>query len=166
MIAVVDRNWGIGKNGRLLVHLPSDLKFFKENTYGKTVVMGRKTFESLPGGKPLKGRMNIVMTRQLSYDAKGAVTVQDKNEILSLLKGCDTDDIYIIGGAEIFGLMMDFCDEALITKIDGSFDADTYFPDLDRDTDWEVPEIIGRSTDNGYDLMFLRYRKKSLPADL
>ena len=110
LIVAVDRNWAIGKDNKLLVSIPDDMKFFRETTTGKVVVMGRKTLESFPNSKPLPNRVNIVITRDMNYDAKGAVVVHSKEELDKELEKYNSDDIYIIGGESIYRLMLDECD--------------------------------------------------------
>ena len=97
-ILSADKNWGIGYNNKLLVSIPSDMKFFRQTTTGKVVVMGRKTLESFPNGLPLKNRTNIVLTGNRDYQVKDAVIVHDYNELKEELKKYDPDDIYVIGG--------------------------------------------------------------------
>ena len=97
IIAAVDQNWAIGKNNALLVSIPADLKFFREMTTGKVVVMGRKTLESFPGGLPLKNRTNIVLTKNHGYRVKGAVCVHSQAELNQLLEQYDKEEIYVIG---------------------------------------------------------------------
>ena len=135
-IVAVDRNWGIGKDGSLLVNIPADKRFFRENTIGKAVVMGRRTFESLPGRKGLPDRLNIVFTRQDGYYAERAIVVHSIEEMDTLLGLIEPDKIMVIGGGEIYRMFLDRCTDVLVTKIDHEFDADTYFPDLDRNPNW------------------------------
>ena len=101
-IVVVDKNWGIGKDGDLLVHLPGDLKYFKEKTLGKVVVMGRTTFESLPGKKPLPGRVNIVLSRDLEFHPEGCIMCRSKEELFKELENYDDDDVMIMGGSYVY----------------------------------------------------------------
>ena len=131
-IAVVDENWAIGRAGGLLTHLPGDLKYYKQKTLGKTVVIGRKTLESFPGARPLPGRTNIVITHNAGYEAEGCIVCHSKEEALKLLRDYETENIFISGGAEIYRQFMDECDTFYITKIYSSFEADRYFPNLDE----------------------------------
>ena len=101
-IAAVDRNWAIGKNNKLLVSIPADMRFFKEHTMGKTVIMGRATLESFPGGKPLKGRVNIVVTRDPKYYVPDAIVVHSVKEAAEVASRYPADDVYVIGGASIY----------------------------------------------------------------
>ena len=139
-ILSADRNWGIGNGNKLLVSIPSDMKFFRQTTTGKVVVMGRKTLESFPNGQPLKNRTNIVLTENPDYRVKDAVIVHSKEELLKTLEQYDTEDIYIIGGESIYRMMLPYCDTVLVTKIDRAFQADTFFPDLDKMEEWKMTE--------------------------
>ena len=162
LIAAVDRNWKIGKNGRLLVSIPEDMKYFRNTTLGHVVVMGRKTLESFPGGKPLGDRVNIVLTRNRRYKVKGAVMVHSLEELEETLDGYDRDEVYVIGGEKIYRQLYDRCDTAYITKIDYAYEADATFPNLDEDAGWEC---VGESEEQTYfnlTYTFCTYRKKLL----
>ena len=113
-IVCADKNWGIGYKNRLLVSIPSDMKFFRETTTGKVIVMGRKTLESFPNGMPLKNRINIVLTRDRNYEAKGAVIVHDEEELMNELGKYDTEQIYIIGGESVYKMMLSYCDKIYV----------------------------------------------------
>ena len=125
-----DRNWGIGFQNRLLVHIPSDMRFFREQTTGNIVVMGRKTLESLPGGKPLPDRDNIILSRDPDLRARGAAVVHSVEELQKLLADVDTDRVYVIGGAEVYRLLLPYCDTVFVTKVDYAYQADAFFPDI------------------------------------
>lgn len=151
-IVAVDSNWAIGKNNKLLVSIPADMRFFKEQTMGKVVIMGRATLESFPGGKPLKGRVNIVVTRDPRYYAPDAVIVHSVEEAAAVASRYPADDVYVIGGASIYRQFLPLCDTAYVTKIDYAYDADTYFPNLDDAPDWELTEESDEQT--YYDLTY------------
>ena len=138
LIAAVDKNWAIGLNNKLLVSIPDDMKFFKKMTTGGVVIMGRRTLESFPKGMPLKDRVNIVLTKNEDFDAKGAVKVSSKEALYEVLKDYSDKDIFVIGGESIYRQLSDECDTAYITRIDHEFEADAWFPDLDRDPSWEL----------------------------
>ena len=159
LIAAVDENWAIGKNNQLLVSIPADMKFFRTTTTGKVVVMGRKTLESFPNGLPLKNRTNIVLTHDKSYKVKDAIIVNSMEDLREELKKYDSDDIYVIGGESIYRQLVDACDVAHITKIDFSYDADAYFPNLDEKPDWELTADSEEQT--YFDLIYhcLKYEK-------
>lgn len=140
LIAAVDKNWAIGLNNKLLVSIPADMKFFRETTTGGVVVMGRKTLESFPGGKPLKNRVNIVLTRDANYKVDDAIIVHDVDELLAEVKKYDSDSVYVIGGGSIYNALVDECDTALITYIDYSYNADTFFPNLEKKEGWKMIE--------------------------
>lgn len=138
IIVAVDKNWAIGRAGQLLVTIPADQKLFREETMGKVIVMGRKTLESLPGGQPLAGRTNIILSKELSDSVKGAKVCHNIEETLELLKSYAPEDIFIIGGESIYRQFLPFCNVVHVTYIDYEYQADTYFPDLDLDKDWNL----------------------------
>lgn len=160
VIAAVDNRWAIGKGNKLLVSIPADMKYFREMTTGHVVVMGRKTLESFPNKKPLPNRVNIVMTRDASYAADGAIIVHSEEELTEALAPYDTKDIFVIGGQSIYDLLIDKCDVAYITKIDYVYDADAYFPNLDERTGWSVAEESEEQTYFDLAYKFMRYEKR------
>lgn len=127
IIACVDNDWGIGKDNQLLVKIPQDMKHFKNHTVGNVCVFGRKTAESLPHGKPLPNRRNIIMTRNLENSIDGFESSTDVKYILDLSK---EHEVYICGGAEIYELFMPYTDRIILTSLSQSYDADTYFPHI------------------------------------
>lgn len=137
-MVAVDRHWGIGKKGQLLVSIPEDMKLLREETLGKVVVMGRKTLESLPGGQPLYGRTNIILTKNPDYKVKGAILCRSVEEVLEKLEGFAQEDIFILGGQSIYEQFLPYCQVAHVTWIDYAYEADTHFPDLDADKDWSL----------------------------
>ena len=153
LIVCVDRNWNIGCGGRLLVSIPADMKFFKEMTMGKTVIMGRKTLESFPKKQPLKGRRNIVITRDPSYEAPGAVVVHSFEEARAAASDVPEEEAFVIGGGEIYAGMLPYCGTAYVTKIDYAYESDTAFPDLDADPEWELTEESEEQT--YFDLLYV-----------
>ena len=155
-IVAVDRNWAIGRNGKLLVHLPGDLKYYKEKTTGNVIIVGRKTLESFPGGRPLPNRVNVVLTTDRSYDVEGCIICHSKEEALAAVAEYDAEDVFIAGGAEIYRQFMDDCEEFYVTKIDGEFEADTYFPDLDA-AGFRVIWESEPHQENGISYRFMRY---------
>lgn len=145
LIGAVDRNWGIGKDGRLLVSIPLDQKLFRQDTLGKIVVMGRKTFESLPGKRPLDGRLNIVLSRSKDFSPKGVYVTNSVEHTLSAIKQCmkrgfTEKDVFVIGGEEIYRLFLPYCDTAHITQVDYEYEADTHMPDLSEDPNWKLTD--------------------------
>ncbi|MDD2216611.1 MAG: dihydrofolate reductase [Eubacteriales bacterium] len=157
-IVVVDKNWAIGKNGSLLIHLPGDLKHFKEKTRGKVVVMGRSTLESLPGGKPLPDRTNIVLSRNPYYKADCTVCCS-QDSLLRELEQYDTDDVYIIGGEQIYRCFLPYCDTAYITKIDTEFKADRFFENLDKRDNWKLVNKGEPKYEQGVYYSFTEYKR-------
>lgn len=160
LIVAVDENWAIGKDNKLLVSIPSDMKFFRETTTGKVVVMGRKTLESFPNGLPLKNRTNIVLTRNRDYQVKDAIVVHSVPELLVKLDKYSREDVYVIGGDSVYQELLPYCDVAHVTKINHVYAADSWFPNLDETGEWE---ITGESEEQTYfdlEYTFVRYEKK------
>ena len=160
LIVAVDSNWAIGKENKLLVSIPQDMKFFRETTNGKVVAMGRKTLESFPGGQPLKNRVNVVLTTDKNYKVKDTVIVHSVEEMVEELKKYDSEDIYVIGGESIYRQMLPYCDVAHVTKIDHAYEADAYFPDLDSDPEWEITADSDEQVYFDITYQFLKYERK------
>ncbi|MCR5735213.1 MAG: dihydrofolate reductase [Lachnospiraceae bacterium] len=133
MIAAVDNNWAIGYKGSLLIRIPNDHKRFREITTGNVVIYGRKTLDTFPGGMPLKDRTNIVLSKNKELKIKDAIVVHSVDELLECIKDITDKEIYVIGGESIYRQLLPWCDTALITKIDYSYTADAYFPDLEKE---------------------------------
>ena len=133
LIVNVDSNWAIGYRGKLLVSIPEDMKFFRSETTGKVVVLGRKTLDTFPGGQPLKNRTNIILTRNPNYQVKGAIICHSVEEVLEELKKYNSEDVYIIGGDSIYKEFLPYCDVAHVTRTDHVYDADAWFPNLEED---------------------------------
>lgn len=140
LIVAVDNQWGIGYNGKLLVSIPEDMKFFRQMTTGKTVVYGRKTLQTFPQGKPLPNRRNIVLTHQEDFEAGDATVVHSSDEMALCIKDIPSDEVFCIGGASIYKELLPLCDTAYVTHIDYRYACDTYFPNLDQDSEWEKVE--------------------------
>lgn len=153
MIVAVGSNNEIGKNNDLLWYLPSDLKFFKATTMGRSIIMGRKTFQSLP--KALPGRKNIVISSDAGFDAPGATVVTD---IESALRESETDEVFIIGGASIYKAYFPMADKLYITEVEfEDRDADVYFPEIDL-SQWNK-EILDEGEENGLKFKHILYTK-------
>lgn len=159
LIVAVDKNWAIGCGNRLLVSIPQDMKFFRETTTGKIVVMGRKTLESFPGGKPLKNRVNIVLSTNKDYTVKDAIVVHTVEEVVEELKKYNAEDVYCIGGESIYRQLLPYCDTAYVTKIDHAYQADSYFPNLDENEDWELTKISEEQTYFDLEYYFTIYER-------
>lgn len=160
ILASVDKNWGIGKSGKLLVSIPEDMKLFREETQGNVVVMGRKTFESLPNSSALVGRVNIVLTEDMSYTAKNVIICHSVEEVLEQVKEYTDKEIYIIGGESVYNKFLPYCDTADITRIDYEYDADVHFPNLDADEEWKVTAVSEEKTYFDIIYEFVRYERK------
>jgi dihydrofolate reductase len=159
IIVAVDKNWAIGKDNKLLVSIPADMKMFRQETSGKVVVMGRRTLESFPNGLPLKNRTNIVLTSNKNYDAKGAQVVHTLEELLEEIKKYPAEDVYCIGGDSVYKLLLPYCDVAHITKIDFAYEADRYFPNLDEMPEWKVTAQSEEQTYFDLEYRFVKYER-------
>ena len=160
IIVAVDSNWGIGCDGNLLQHIPEDMKFFKEKTIGNVVVMGRETFESLPGKNPLNGRVNIVLSRNNSFKDDRLTICKSIEETFKELEKYNNDEIFIIGGETIYKQFLPYCDELYITKIKNKYKADRFFPNVDIMENWELVEASEVKEYKDIKYIFSRYLKK------
>lgn len=160
IIVAVDSNWGIGCDGNLLQHIPEDMKFFKEKTIGNVVVMGRETFESLPGKNPLNNRVNIVLSRNNSFKDDRLIICKSIEETFKELEKYNNDEIFIIGGETIYKQFLPYCDELYITKIKNEYKADRFFPNVDIMENWELVEASEVKEYKDIKYIFSRYLKK------
>lgn len=159
-IVAVDKNWGIGANNKLLVSIPADMKFFRQETTGKVVVMGRKTLETFPNKRPLPNRTNIVITRDKNYQAAGAIIVHNIEQLMEELKKYEEEQIYVIGGGKVYEELLPYCNMVHVTKIDYAYEADTYFPNLDEKPEWQITQSSGEQTYFDLEYEFLKYERK------
>ena len=161
IIVACDQSWGIGHEGNLLIHLRKDLQRFKAITTGNIVVYGRKTISTFPGEKPLAGRINIILTRNENYQEADAFTVNSVGGLFSLLEKITRDqeqrEIYIIGGADVYEQLLPYCSEVLLTEIAADFQADKYFPALDKLEGWIKSEEEDWQTDGEIKFRYLKY---------
>ena len=160
MIVAADRNWGIGNGGSLLVSIPADMKRFRLQTEDKVVVMGRRTLESLPGGQPLKGRDNIVLTTNSSFKAAGAVICHDMDMLLEKISKYPKENVYCIGGESLYKLLLPYTDTVYVTRIDFAFQADRFFPDLDGDSDFVITEESEEQTYFDLEYRYVKYERR------
>lgn len=161
LVVAVDENWAIGNKNQLLVRIPNDHKMFRELTTGKVVVLGRKTLETFPQGLPLKNRTNIILSTDPNYQVKDAIVAHSIEELLTVLKDYDEEDVFIIGGDSIYKQMLPYCKVAHVTKIDHAYEADRYFPNLDKDPEWEITADSDEQYYFDLTYTFLKYERKS-----
>ena len=148
LIVAVDNNFGIGKGGVMPWHISEDLKHFKAMTLNKTVIMGRKTLESLPGGKPLKERNNIVITSDRSFECDGVTVCNTIDEVVKKVKKLAQKDVFVIGGASIYSQLLPYCDRAYVTHVLADYEVDTYMVDIEDSPDW-ILETMGEEKESG-----------------
>ena len=168
LVVAVDNNWGIGYAGTQQVVIPADRKHFREVTGDGAVIVGRKTLEDFPGGKPLKNRTNIVLTRNLDFQEDGALVAHDLYELVGILDAFDQNNVFVIGGDSIYKMLLPYCRLAYLTKIKASPIADRYFPNLDEDPDWIVVSEENAVTEDGIAYAFVLYENRHplpLPAE-
>ena len=156
VIAVVDQNWAIGKDGDQLIYISQDLKNFKALTLGHPVILGRKTLTTFPGGRPLKGRRNIILSRNPDFAPEGAEVCPDVEHVLNIAP----EDAFVIGGASVYHALLDACDTAYITKLEAQWPADCWFPNLDEKPEWELVETSEPMEEKGVTFRFTRYERK------
>lgn len=159
-IVAVDKNWAIGNKGKLLVSIPNDMKMFREETSGKVVVLGRKTLATFPNGLPLKNRTNIILTSDKSFKAGDAIIVHSIEELLEELKNYNTEDVYIIGGDSVYKQMLPYVDICHVTKIDHAYEADTYFPNLEKAEEWGIVKESEEQTYFDIEYTFQMWKRK------
>ena len=157
-IVAVDQNWGIGKDGDQLIYIPEDLKRFKSFTTGNTIVLGRKTVATFPGGKPLKNRRNLILSRNPDDRPEGGEVYADLDSLMEQVT--DPNSTYVVGGASVYNTLIDRCDKAYVTKIDAAYPADCWFPNLDEDPNWEVEEEGEELEHEGVRFRYVNYRRK------
>ena len=156
-----DREWGIGKANGLMFSIPADMKFFKETTIGNVVVMGSNTLRSFPGGRPLKGRTNIVLWPD-GDERDDCVVVRSLDELFAEIKKYDGDKVFVIGGAMMYKTLLPYCDEVLVTKVDAVGGADAFFEDLDKNPDFLLVSKSQPTVTNGYTITFDTYKNNAV----
>ena len=157
-IVVVDSRWAIGCEGKLLFSLPTDMKRFRSLTLGGTVILGRKTLDSFPGGRPLPKRRNIVITRNVDFDREGCEIVSGTAAALEAAADTEADKLWVIGGGSVYTALLSRCKRAYLTKVDAAAEgADTFFPNLDKLPGWEVEAISEPVTEDGVTYRFVDY---------
>ena len=159
ILVAFDENRVIGKNNALIWHLPADLKRFKALTTGHVIIMGRKTFESI--GKPLPNRTTIVISRQTDLQIEGVILANSVEEAILKAKSITREDIYIVGGAEIYTLSMPVADQILVTQLHDIFEGDAFFPEISPEN-WKVKDKERGVTDeqNAYQFSYITYSRK------
>ena len=159
-IVNVDKNWGIGNKGELLISIPADMKMFREETTGNAIVLGRKTMETFPGGKPLPNRDNIVLSRKSDLEIQGATVVHDISELMEVLKQYDSNRVYVVGGETIYEQLLPYCDTVHVTKVDRAYEADAHFPNLDQMPEWEITAAGEEQSYFDTTYRFIKYTRK------
>ena len=156
VIAAVDENWAIGRNGDQLIYISEDLKHFKALTTGHPVILGRKTLATFPGGRPLKGRRNLILSRDPGFAPPEAEVFSSLEELLAAAP----QDAFVIGGASVYQALLDRCDTACITRIEAAFPgADCWFPNLDERPEWKIAEERPVLEEKGVRFRYVTYER-------
>lgn len=162
IIAAADMNWGIGKDGELLDNIPEDMKFFRETTTGKAVIMGKNTFLSFPNKKPLPKRLNIILTHDADFKVEGAVICKNIEDAVAAAKEKYKDeDIFFIGGESVYREAVNYCDTAYITRIEKSYTADRFIPDFENLDGWHKKSENRIKIEKGIYINFTEYKKNN-----
>lgn len=162
LIVAVDHNWGIGSNGSLLVTLKKDLELFRNMTTNMVVIYGKETLKTFPNQKPLKNRTNLILSRDLNYTEENASIFHSIPELLDYVKRFKEEDIFVIGGQSIYEQLLPYTKYAYVTKIDGIYNADRYFPNLDSLQNWELAQKGDVLSENGVTFQFTKYFNHSV----
>ncbi len=160
LIVAVDANWGIGCDGQLLANIPGDMKYFKETTMNKVVVMGRKTLESLPNRRGLPKRVNYVLTSNPTFEAERCITVNSEEALMEELSQYDSEDVFIIGGESLYRHFYRKCDKLYVTKMNARLGADRFMVNLDEEPDFRVAWESDLHEENDIEYRFVIYEKK------
>lgn len=167
LVVAVDKNWGIGYKGELLARVRADLRYFQSLTKGNVVILGSKTLATFPGGRVLKDRVNIVLSRRKDYAPEGAIVVDSIESLLCEIKKYDSDTVFAIGGATVYEQLLPYCDTAYVTKFEKAFECDAFFPNLDKSEEWEMTDcgeeqITNPETDTEAEMVFrfCTYKRK------
>lgn len=156
LVVNVAKNWGIGKDGDQLVYISADLKRFRQLTTGKTVILGRKTLSTFPGGQPLKNRTNLILSSSLSH-ISGAEVFPNLPALLDRIKGENLQNIAVIGGASVYRALLPYCQRAYVTKTLLDYGADTFFPNLDEMEHWRITQTGPILEENGVPFQYVDY---------
>jgi dihydrofolate reductase len=159
VIVAADEAWAIGKDGDQLCYIPADLKRFQALTTGHPVLVGRKTLATFPGGRPLKNRRNLILSRDPNFAPQGGEVYASLEEALAQAPA----DTFVIGGEEIYRQTQPLWTRAYVTKLHTTFPADRFFPDLDRDESWQVVSTEGPFSHEGLTYSYVIYERKNNP---
>lgn len=155
LIVIADQNWGIGKDGDQVVYLKPDLKRFQQLTSGHTIILGRKTLATFPGGNPLKNRRNMILSSNQEFQVEDGEVFHSVEELLKAAP----EDSFVIGGESVYRQLLPYCDKAYVTRVEQAYPADCYFPNLDQDALWWREEEEGPFLYEGLRYFYVTYRK-------
>ena len=159
LMVTADENWGIGKGSQVSIRIPREQKLFMEETAGKIIVMGRKTFQTVYQGLAVQGRTNIILSENKSLQIKGATVVHSVAELLEEVAQYPTEDVYVVGGESIYRQLLPYCTVAHVTKLDHAYAADKYMENLDKASQWKLTADSEEQTYFDIAYEFRRYEK-------
>ena len=159
MIVTADRNWGISREHKPLISIPDDVKFVRDTTYGQTIILGRHTFEFSFAGKPLPNRTMIIVSKDASYTVPGTIIVSSTEEALKEAEALKKD-IYVLGGKRLYNELLPYCNEVHVTSVDYAYNADSWFPNLDKKPEWVMTDISEEQTHFDVVYYFKRYMRR------
>lgn len=161
LIVNVTQNWGIGFEDKLLVSLRADLERFARLTTGKTLILGRRTLATFPGGRPLKNRTNLILSASPGYAVEGAAVVRSLEALLQAIKTLPPEDVWVAGGESVYRQLLPYCRAAFVTRVSVTPPADRFFPDLDRLEQWTLVQASPMMEENGSRFQYLEYRNSA-----
>ena len=159
MIVTVDRNWALSNAHKPLISIPDDIKFIKDTTYGKVVMMGRHTFENHFDSKPLGNRVTIIVTKETDYSSPGVTVVHSSTQAMLAAEKYNRD-VYVLGGKRLYHDLLPLCDEVHVTAVDYSYSADSWFPNLDKKPEWVMVDESEEQTHFDVVYCFKRYLRR------
>ena len=163
-IVNVTPQWGIGSANRLLVRIRADMRRFRALTTGNTIVIGRKTLETFPNGKPLPNRENVILTHDNAFCAEGAIVAHDISELQKILSDRDPDSVFVCGGEQVYRQLLPYCSDAIVTLTYTCEKADRYFPNLNLLPNWVLTEVGEKQYENDLAFRFLKYSNTSVQS--
>lgn len=163
-IVNVSENWGIGCDGKLLFRISADLRRFRQLTEGKTVILGRKTLQTFPGGRPLPNRQNLILSRQSGFQVEGAQVFTSMEALLQAAAKLPQEQLAVIGGASVYRALLPYCTAAQVTRTLASPKADCFFPDLDAMPGWRCCAVSPVQEENGLSFQYLTYENQTPEA--
>ncbi len=158
LIASIDDNWGLGRDGQLLFRIRDDLRRFRRMTIGRTVILGRKTLYTFPDARPLPDRQHVILSRSPSFSVPGARVCHSRKEVFQAIANTPSEEVFLIGGESVYRLFLPYCTVAHITRVTGDYQADTHLPNLDQLPYWHLSDSGHLLHENAFSYCWLTYK--------